>query len=91
MEEQALVRFLKNKSRSMQGATRAEATKFVHDIALVREHLNKLISDNGKKLLTKGKLSKSLWRRFENDYPSLTRKRQGNHSAKECLHAQKLW
>ena len=32
MEEQALVRFLKNKSRSMGGATCAEATKHVHDI-----------------------------------------------------------
>ena len=35
MEEQALVRFLKNKSCSTQGATHAEATKFVHDILCV--------------------------------------------------------
>ena len=58
MEEHALVRFLKNKSRSMQGATHAETTKYIHDILHVREHLNKqckggwayqLISDNGKK------------------------------------------
>ena len=41
MEEQALVQFLKNKSHFMQGATRAEATKFVHDILRVREHLIK--------------------------------------------------
>ena len=41
MEEQALVLFLKNKSCSMQGATRAEATKFVPDILHVQEHLNK--------------------------------------------------
>ena len=70
----------------MQGATFAEATKYIHDI-----HLNKqckggrayqLISYNGKKFVANGKLSKSFWRRFENDYPSLTRKRQGQHSAK---------
>ena len=35
MEQQALVRFLKNKSRSMQGATNAEATKYIHDILSV--------------------------------------------------------
>ena len=83
MEEQHLVRFLRNKSRSMQGANRAEATKFVHDILHVRQHFNKqckggrvyqLISDNGKEFLAKGKLSKSFWQCFENDYPSLTRK-----------------
>ena len=32
MEEQALVRFLKNKSCSVQGATRAEAAKYIHDM-----------------------------------------------------------
>ena len=67
MKEQALVRFLKNKSCSMQGATHAEATKHIHDVLRAREHLNKpckggrayqLISDNGKKFLAKGKLSK---------------------------------
>ena len=41
MEEQAFVQFLKNKSRSMQGATHAEATKHIHDILHVQEHLNK--------------------------------------------------
>ena len=70
----------------MQGATFAEATKYIHDI-----HLNKqckggrayqLISYNGKKFVANGKLSKSFWSCFENDYPSLTRKRQGQHSAK---------
>ena len=75
----------------MQGATFAEATKYIHDILHVRQHLNKqckggrayqLISYNGKKFVANGKLSKSFWRRFENDYPSLTRKRQGQHSAK---------
>ena len=59
-----------------------------------QEHLNKqckggwayqLISDNGKKFLAKGKLSKSFWRHFENDYPSLTRKRQLHHSAKRVF------
>ena len=94
MEEQALVRFLKNKSCSVQGATRAEATKYIHDILRVRDHLDKqckggwgyrLISDNGEKFLAKGKLSKSFWQRFENDYPSLARKRQGHHSAKRVF------
>ena len=78
----------------MQGATCAEATKYIHDILHVRQHLNKqckggrayqLISYNGKKFLANGKLSKSFWRRFENDYPSLTRKRQGHHSAKRVF------
>ena len=32
MEEQVLLLFLKNKSHSMQGATCAKATKYVHDI-----------------------------------------------------------
>ena len=41
MEEQALVRFLKNKSCSVQGATHAEATKYIHDILRVRDHLDK--------------------------------------------------
>ena len=75
----------------MQGATCAEATKYIHDILHVRQHLNKqcrggrayqLISYNGKKFVANGKLSKSFWSCFENDYPSLTRKRQGQHSAK---------
>ena len=70
MEEKALIQLLKNKSCSMQGATHAEANKYIHDILHVLEHLNKqckggrayqLISDNGKKFLAKGKLSKSLW------------------------------
>ena len=94
MEEQALVRFLKNKSCSVQGATRAEATKYIHDILRVRGHLDKqckggwgyqLISDNGEKFLAKGKLSKSFWQRFENDYPSLAGKRQGHHSTKRVF------
>ena len=51
----------------MQGATHAEATKYIHDVLRAQEHLNKpckggrayqLISDNGKKFLAKGKLSK---------------------------------
>ena len=80
----------------MQGATCGKTTKYIHDILCVREHLNKqckggwayqLISDNGKKFLAKGKLSKSFWRHFENDYhyPSLTKKRKGYHSAKRVL------
>ena len=65
----------------MQGATRAEAMKYIHDILHVRDHLNKqckggqayqLISHIAKKFLAKRKLSKSFWERFENDYPSLT-------------------
>ena len=44
-----------------------------------------LISNNGKKFLAKGKLSKSFWQRFENDYLSLTRKRQGHYSAKRVF------
>ena len=44
-----------------------------------------LISDNGKKFLAMGKLSKSFWCHFENNYLSLTRKRQGNHSAKRVF------
>ena len=51
-----------------------------------------LISDNGKKFLAKGKLRKSFWQRFENDYPSLTRKRLGHHSTKRvfaCTEAMK--
>ena len=100
MKEQALVWFLKSKSCSMQGGTHAEATKCIHDMLCVWEHLNKqcrgvqlyqLISDNGKKFLAKGKLSKSFWWHFENVYPSLTRKKQGHLQQKECLHAQKLW
>ena len=92
--------FSTKKSCSMQVATRAEATKCIHDIMCVWEHLNKqckglrayqLISDNVKKFLAKGKLSKSFWWHFENVYPSLTRKKQGHLQQKECLHAQKLW
>ena len=41
MEEQALVRLLKNNSISIKGATHAEATKFVHDTLRVWEHLVK--------------------------------------------------
>ena len=44
-----------------------------------------LFSDNGKKLLAKGKLSKSFWQHFEIDYPFLTRKRQSNHSPKRVF------
>ena len=96
IEEQALVPFLKNKSHSMQGAARAEGTKYIRNILCVSEYLNKqckrgwayqLISDNREKFLAKGKLSKSFWQRFGNDYPSPTRKRKGHHSAKSvCMH-----
>ena len=80
----------------MQGATPAKATKYIHGILHVQEHLNKqckggwayqLISENGKKFLAKGKLSKSFWQRFESDYPSPRKKRQGHYSTKSvCMH-----
>ena len=79
----------------MQGATPAKATKYIHGILHVQEHLNKqckggwaqLISENGKKFLAKGKLSKSFWQSFESDYPSPRKKRQGHHSTKSvCMH-----
>ena len=88
--------FSKTKVCSMQGATRTKATKYIHDILHVWEHLNKqckrvqayqLISDNGEKFLAKGKLSKSFWWDFENDHSSLTRKKQGHDRAKcSCIH-----
>ena len=60
----------------------------------VRDHLNKRkkggqlyqpISVNGKKFLDKRKLSKSFWHRFEIDFPSLSRKMQGNATTKCVL------
>ena len=43
------------------------------------------ISKQGKEFLAKGKLSKLFWRRFEREYPSLSRKRQGNASDKRVI------
>ena len=40
-EEAILVRFLKNKSRALQGINRKETSLFIHDMLKVREHLNK--------------------------------------------------
>ena len=99
VEEKALIQFLKNRSRSLQGINRKETTLFIHDMLKVRDHLNKRkkggrlyqpISVNGKKFLDKRKLSKSFLHRFEIDFPSLSRKMQGNATTKRVLACEEM-
>ena len=93
-EEEIIVKYMKNRNRSMQGMNRKETTLYIHDILKLREHVNKKggrahrnLSDAAKKFMKSKvkELHKSFWRRVELQHPSLSRKRQGSQSAKRVL------
>ena len=63
-EEEAIVRFVKNKNRSLQGINKAELTKVLLDRLKIRQHLNRKckggrkfvkLSPNAKSAQEKGK------------------------------------
>ena len=96
-EEESLVRFCKNKSRSLQPVSRKELTIQILNALAVRKHLRttshgrmgKRLSVHAEKALLKKKLSKSFWKRFHAANPSLTMKRPGNTSINRALNCTK--
>ena len=93
-EEESVVRFIKNKNRSLQGINKSELTKLLLDILRIKDYMNKkcrggrkflALSPNAKSALEKGKLSRSFWRRFHAKHSTLTVKRQGHVSVNRAL------
>ncbi|XP_047131042.1 uncharacterized protein LOC124810350 isoform X2 [Hydra vulgaris] len=84
-EKEAVVKYVKNRNRSLQGINKTELTKLL-DILRIRDYMNKRckggrklikLSPNAKSALVNGKLSRSFWTRFHAKHSSLTIKRQG--------------
>ena len=93
-EEECLVNHAKNRARAMQPITRKGMTDLIMNTLRIRQAANKKakggrkyakLSSNALKALSKGKLSKFFWQRFEAKYDSLTKKRIGHTSLARAI------
>nr|XP_047137316.1 uncharacterized protein LOC124813827 [Hydra vulgaris] len=97
-EETCIVRFIKNKNRSLQAINKQEVTKLILNVVRIRHHTNTKmkggrkfhkLSINARAALEKRKLSRSFWLCFNAKHSSLTLKRQGRVSINRALNCSK--
>ena len=86
LEEESVVRFVKNKNRCLQGINKKQLTNLILDILKIRDYANKKLkggrrytnlSVNAKMALQNKKLSRSFWKRWDAKHDDLRMKRQG--------------
>ena len=86
LEEESVVRFVKNKNRCLQGINKKQLTNLILDILKIRDYANKKLkggrrytnlSVNAKRALQNKKLSRSFWKRWDAKHDDLRMKRQG--------------
>ena len=96
IEEDILVRYLKNMNRCNQGVSRKGCEDvIIKMLELRRWGINKGVkrfkplSKASTTALEKRKISRSFWRRFDSKHPDITRKRQGIVSMNRALNCSR--
>ena len=92
-EEEALVKYLKNKNRACQGVTKQKLTEVILDILLIRqlEHQRSRgrrgvpLSCNASRALSTKTIGKSFWKRWDTIHKDIIKKQQGHTTVKRAV------
>ena len=94
VEEESIIRHVKNANRCLQGLSKVALSKLILETLKIRDHANKKLkggrgfiklSKAAKEALSKNKLGRSFWRRWDSVHSDVVRKRQGNVAMNRAL------